>query len=591
MDTLSKRIKLSILLIILAAFTIVCATSGGGGQDTSSQSDYEGPLTAMITEISGTVQVLKAAEGVYNDAVLAQELENSDQVLTYQDGRARIDLSTGTIIRLSPLSEFTFESMESTDEGILTRLRLEVGRLWVILNGGEVEVDTPSGLASVRGSYLHVWVRPDEDITEVTCLEGECTLGNDYGTVTLVAGQTAVISGVGLPPSSGKMSDEDVDDWLEENPEATLVLLELTATVAAGEGVNPNQNTAPTATPLAIKTQTPTITETAVACGPPADWVLHTVASGETLDSLAKAFQVSVADLQYANCRGESTAVVVGESLFVPNVATITPTPTNTATPTTVAPTNTPVPAAPTATIIPTNSPSVFNSPVGPDSTQITDPAFCSALYSITVTDADGVSEVKMIYSLDGSVPDWNSAVGAGDYKLLSSVGGNTYQATYSIPSYEALAGVVKYRFAVKDSSGVISYFPAAGAYSYTDTIFCGAPTNFSEWYGPDSTFPITVCQQDFGVTVDDLNGINAVEIVYKVKDSLGNVLTTGTEPLSLLSGTDTNGVWGVSGLSITTNTYTLPVTIIYQFKAEDLHGNFTTFSTSFSYEDNLGCP
>jgi LysM repeat protein len=589
MDTLSKRVKLSILLIILAALTVVCASSGGGGgQDITS--DFDGPLSASIVETSGTVQVLKAVEGVFNDAVLGQELENNDQVLTHEDGRARIDLSTGTIIRLSPLSNFTLETMENTDDGILTRLQLEVGRLWVILNGGEVEVDTPSGLASVRGSYLHVWVRPEEDTTLVTCLEGECSLGNEYGTVTLVAGQTAAITGVNLPPSAGKMTDEDVDDWLQENPEATLVLIELTATVAA------NQGTKPSATPLVINTKTPTLPGTDAACGPPADWVLYTVQSGDTLDSLATAYQISVADLKVANCRGDSTAIFAGESLFVPNTPTITPKPTKTPLPTA---TNTPVPAVPTNTPVPTNSPAVMTSPVGPvpDGGSITDPALCAALYSVNVVDADGIAEVKMIYSLDGSVPDYSSAVGAGNYKLLSDAGGGTYKATYSIPSYEALAGVVKYRFVVKDSTGAFTYLPAAGAYTFTDTINCGAPTSFSGVVGPDGKFvpSTTTCANLYQVTVNDLNGISLVEISYKVKDDVGTVLGTGTLPLAY-SGADLtlqNGTWDGT-LSIPTTSYTanVPLTIIYQFKAKDMHGNWTTFATVFSFVDEAAsCP
>lgn len=583
MDTLSKRTKLSILLVILAAFTVVCVTSGGGGQDTGNT--FEGPLSASIVEFSGTVQVLKAVEGIFNDAVAGQALENNDQVLTYEDGRARIDLSTGTIIRLSPLSNFTFETMENTNQGVLTRLRLEVGRLWVILNGGAVEVDTPSGLASVRGSYLHVWVRPDEDTTLVTCLEGECTLGNEYGTVTLVAGQTASITGVNLPPNTGKMSDSDVDDWLLENPEATLVLLELTATVAAGEGTTSK----PSPTPLVINTKTPTLsapTDTAVACGPPTDWVLHTVAAGETLEWLAQAYQVSVADLQYANCRGDSTALVTGESLFVPNVATITPTATNTPVPTA---TNTPVPPAPTATLVPTNSPSVFSAPVGPDGTTITatDGSQCKNLYSINVTDVDGVKEVKMIYSLDGSVPDWNTAVGAGRYKLLSAVGSGTYEANYVIPSYEAVGGVVKYRFAAMDTAGVISYFPAAGAYSFVDEVGCGAPTNITAVTAPETPISdVAMCARDYAVTATDLNGVSKVDLWYKLTDAVGTPHVSYQITMLYVAGDE----YGLSGYVIDTTGFSAPVTIIYKFRVLDLHGVWTDSST-FTFVDNFGCP
>ena len=591
MDTLSKRVKLSILLIVIAAVTVVCAGSGAGGNNTTTTTDNQGPLSATIFEISGTVQVLKAVEGIYNDASVGQELENQDQVLTHEDGRARIDLSTGTIIRLSPLSNFTFETMENTDDGVLTKLRLEVGRLWVILNGGEVEVDTPAGLASVRGSYLHVWVLPDNQETMVTCLEGLCELENEYGVVTMVAGQTASIAGIDLPPTSGKMSNEDVDDWLEENPEATRVLLDLTATVAANETKEePTATKRPTSTPIVVNPKVPSITPTAVDCGPPADWVAYTVMSGDTLDSLAAAFAVSVADLQYANCRGDSTAIVAGESFFVPNVPTITPTPTKTP-----LPTSTPKPTAVPATAVPpapTNSPSAFSAPDGPDGLTLSGIVFtppsnvCKLFYSITVTDPDVVKEVKLIYSLDGSVPDWGTAVGAGKYTMLSAVGGGTYEANYVIDAAGAIGNLVKYRFAVKDGGGVISYWPAAGAYTYIDDINCAAPTQWGGFNASENPI-ITAsdCTRPYEVTVTDLNGLFTVNLWYKVTDANGTTPVSGTVTLNPMGGDD----WGATGLEIDTTGFTIPMTIIFKFEAQDYHANWS-YLTGFSYVDNVGC-
>ncbi len=85
-------------------------------------------------------------------------------------------------------------------------------------------------------------------------------------------------------------------------------------------------------------------------CGPPAGWTRHTIRAGNTLYSLAQAYRVTVAQLQFANCMGASTYIRTGDSLWVPNVATTTPTrtltPTASRTPTL---TNT-VPASPTAT-------------------------------------------------------------------------------------------------------------------------------------------------------------------------------------------------------------------------------------------------
>lgn len=129
-----------------------------------------------------------------------------------------------------------------------------------------------------------------------------------------------------------------------------------------------------TATP----SRTPTITRTALPCGPYAGWIRYTVQSGDTLFSLARAFQTTTSRLQYANCLGTSTFIQAGQRIYVPNRATITPTPTITLTPsqtptptrtptstltfTPVPPSSTPIPPSPTPTMVPpsatpTNSP------------------------------------------------------------------------------------------------------------------------------------------------------------------------------------------------------------------------------------------
>lgn len=71
----------------------------------------------------------------------------------------------------------------------------------------------------------------------------------------------------------------------------------------------------------------PVATPTVVACGPPAGWVRYSVQAGNTLFSLSQAFGVSVAQLQQANCMPYSQTVInAGQQIWVPNVATRTPT-------------------------------------------------------------------------------------------------------------------------------------------------------------------------------------------------------------------------------------------------------------------------
>jgi LysM repeat protein len=72
-------------------------------------------------------------------------------------------------------------------------------------------------------------------------------------------------------------------------------------------------------------------TDTLIPCGPPAGWITYTVQPKDNLYQISNLYQTSVPQLQAANCMGYSTLIKIGQRLYVPNVATITPTKTSTA--------------------------------------------------------------------------------------------------------------------------------------------------------------------------------------------------------------------------------------------------------------------
>ncbi|MCA2000910.1 MAG: Ig-like domain repeat protein [Chloroflexi bacterium] len=181
-------------------------------------------LSAILKEISGKVEIKPVGEEAFIPATTNSLLQEQGQVLTGDDGRVRLDLSSGTIIRLAPNSLFTLISNQPADESLKTRLQLAVGKLFVILNGGSLEVETPTGTAAVRGSYMSVVYDPASGETRITCLEGNCSLENQNGRVEITAGQTAVIRGAGQPPQAGYMSQEDFQEWLNNSPEAKIII-------------------------------------------------------------------------------------------------------------------------------------------------------------------------------------------------------------------------------------------------------------------------------------------------------------------------------------------------------------------------------
>lgn len=78
-----------------------------------------------------------------------------------------------------------------------------------------------------------------------------------------------------------------------------------------------------TVTPTATVTERPrkpkaTQTASGAKCVPPASWVIYLVQKGDTLYSIAVQTGATVAELQWANCLGNSTLVRAGQKLYVP---------------------------------------------------------------------------------------------------------------------------------------------------------------------------------------------------------------------------------------------------------------------------------
>jgi len=73
--------------------------------------------------------------------------------------------------------------------------------------------------------------------------------------------------------------------------------------------------------------------ENTIKCMPPENWILYVVKPTDSLVRLALIFNITVEDLQKANCMFDRTLIKPGEEIFIPG-ATPTPTVSLTATPT-----------------------------------------------------------------------------------------------------------------------------------------------------------------------------------------------------------------------------------------------------------------
>jgi hypothetical protein len=224
------------------------------------------PLSATLSELQGSVGLKQPGSADFVQASGGAWLDENGQVQTGDDGRARLDLSTGTIIRMAPSSMFTLLSNDETGDGLATKLRLDLGEIFIILNGGSMDVETPSGVASVRGSYMSVWVDPDTLNVYVTCLEGDCHAENEAGDADFGDGERTILfrrnpDGTYTVPEVEDMTEDDFQRWLDENPEAREVWEQAVGTMTA---LAPTDTPEPTLTPVPPPTDTPVPTNTNV---------------------------------------------------------------------------------------------------------------------------------------------------------------------------------------------------------------------------------------------------------------------------------------------------------------------------------------
>jgi hypothetical protein len=244
---MNKGLRIGVAFVLLAGILVLArgqmVWAGGipgsisDGQSPLSQAGAtptpggETGLSATVTDISGPVEVKANQDSSFTKAVPGFVLQLLGQAQTQTAGKVRLDFSTGTIVRLGPNTLFTLQPAEAAAQGLGIRLKMTLGKLWVILNGGSLHVDTPSGVAAVQGSYLSVTIGPDGEL-RITCLEGDCSVSNNAGTVYIVGGQTASANGPNDHARVGVMTAQDYQDWLNNSPEsASLVRQGSTVTV------------------------------------------------------------------------------------------------------------------------------------------------------------------------------------------------------------------------------------------------------------------------------------------------------------------------------------------------------------------------
>lgn len=315
---------------------------------------------AVIESASGTVEWRASANADWVAVQEGQVLSQGAEIRTGVDSRATLRLTEGSKIYVGGSSEVAFNLLNPYLDSQLTVLDLAVGQLWVLLNGGSLDVETPLGTATARTAYLSLDYRPQGQYLDVTCLQGVC----GFGTVLIPSGYKLVDAQDNTSTEPMELADFGV--WGVNVPEATAIASLATEAIAQGSAtlpvvatLTPSRTPVPTqtaaASPALMSTDTPipAPTDTAVPDQPtaappsatpvppsPTPVVLpststprpftplppapiigtHTVLSGETIFCLGRAYGVLPGAIAQANGLQSPFTVYPGQVLRIPQI-------------------------------------------------------------------------------------------------------------------------------------------------------------------------------------------------------------------------------------------------------------------------------
>jgi hypothetical protein len=322
----------SIVVILVISF-VVLATLPGGAKTLD--------LSATLSEITGVVEVRNSTQDNYSTVDDGYILKMIQQLQTQQQSKVKLDLSTGSIVRIGQSTIFSLAQTQEASSNSISLLALQLGKIWIVLKGGSINVNTPGGLASVRGSYMSVWVEPGTNIITEMCLEGHCAFQNNAGTVELTSAQKIISTDPNVLPVVQPMDMSDIQSWLDNCPESAAIIPSILYLIATS-----TPTATPEITPTLTATPTFTVTPSPTATSTPYGWVNSLTA---TYSYYLTATSVYGTGTTTATATPTKTA-----TLPIYQKATSTPAPTNPAPrptqPPPPAPTATSVPPAPTAT-------------------------------------------------------------------------------------------------------------------------------------------------------------------------------------------------------------------------------------------------
>lgn len=166
---------------------------------------------AKVTAIQNSVETKPSAATGWKPSIEGQSLAAKDRIRTGPASRASLLYSDQTLHRLNEKSEIEIVAPDSGGSGIVKILS---GQSYFISRTPKDfgRVQTPTVTAAIKGTEFSVGVA-DDGTTVVTMIEGTVAASNEFGSVTVTAGEEAVTQPGKAPQRRIIVRPRDAVQW------------------------------------------------------------------------------------------------------------------------------------------------------------------------------------------------------------------------------------------------------------------------------------------------------------------------------------------------------------------------------------------
>ena len=183
-------------------------------------------IVGLVSAIEGTCEAQAEGETAWEKLAQKDDIYLGDTIRTKPNSKVKITFKDDSAVSLgadASLQLKQFDYVPEKDERVSTfaltqgKARAIVGRIFG--SNSKFEIETPTAVAGVRGTYFMVWVL-SPTVTKVFVLDGKVTVRNVKpdvkGEIVLTPGRTTTIEETAPPGPSERSSDKELQEGVTD---------------------------------------------------------------------------------------------------------------------------------------------------------------------------------------------------------------------------------------------------------------------------------------------------------------------------------------------------------------------------------------